>query len=385
MPFKDEFASYTPLRRILDSKKVQALQARYKIKIINEKEEKEEFKKYLVRKADLPKSKWSPEMILAIDGSRQEAPVDNGFPGAEIGYVTVASVLILIDKIKKLEKNDFIDPKKFRETEKASTIDSVFPGSNVIIDNEKSAKGSMRKALFEELKNSIIFSEGETLLDTYEALLKIKLDRGISHDAKSPIEGIEKEMTYGYGVFECPYSKEPLYSSDAMRLHELMEPSGTNLQMYTQIMGMLEKLWLIHILRAFEKKNWLSTLRQVAFVLDGPLACFSTWSWLNKSITDELRRINEAQKKINGQDLLIIGIEKSGMFYDHFVRKDTDKDGNPGNFPNGSAFLLSDSYIKKNIIYSDSSKPYGDATYFGRKIFYKTTSGDTIDPEIAYI
>ncbi|MCC8095588.1 MAG: hypothetical protein LIP05_09615 [Tannerellaceae bacterium] len=48
--------------------------------------------------------------------------------------------------------------------------------------------------------------------------------------------------------------------------------------------------------------------------MDGPLAVFSTSSWLTKVIEDELIRINELQKEINGQDLLVIGIEKSGTF-----------------------------------------------------------------------
>src|SRR5690606_32018200 len=34
---------------------------------------------------------------------------------------------------------------------------------------------------------------------------------------------------------------------------------------------------------------------------------------------------------------------------------------------------LSDSYIKEHIQYSESSKPFGQDTYFGRKLLYKTT------------
>lgn len=89
-----------------------------------------------------------------------------------------------------------------------------------------------------------------------------------------------------------------------------MNPGGSNGEMFGQIMATLEKLWLVHILRAFEHKGWLATLRRVAFIMDGPLAVFSTSSWLAKVISHELTRLNELQRKINGQDLLIIGIEK---------------------------------------------------------------------------
>ncbi|MFC1733530.1 DNA double-strand break repair nuclease NurA [candidate division KSB1 bacterium] len=191
-------------------------------------------------------------------------------------------------------------------------------------------------------------------------------------------------MTYGFGKFSCPHTGKLLYSTDAMRLHELMNPGGTNGELYGQIMQMLEKLWLIHILRAFEKRNWLPTLRRMAFVMDGPLACFSTWSWLNKSIIVELRRINELQKKINGADLLIVGIEKSGTFFNHLEEIDTEKDGTSGRLPPQTAFLLTDDYIKRNIIYTESDKVYGQDIYFGRKFFYKTKSGYKVVPVVAF-
>ena len=383
MGFEGEFASYEPLRRLIDSEKVKALQSRLKIR--ERTEEADEFEGDIVKKEDVPESTLRPDLVLAIDGSNLPAKAENGFPGAEFGYITVASVLIDLKKIDELEKNDFIDPREFRKTEKASTIESVFPGCNVIIDSEKSAKASMRKALFEELKSNQVFSDCETLLETYEYLFRIKREHFAERNLpKSPIEEFsDEDMTYGYGTYECPHSKEPLYSTDALRLHELMKPSGSNGEMYGQIMSTLEKLWLIHILRAFEQKGWLATLRRVAFIMDGPLAVFSTSSWLTKVISYELARINSLQKEVNNSDLLLIGIEKSGTFFNHFQDIDTTQDGIEDKFPKQSAFLLKDSYIKKNIIYSESTKPYGQDTYFGRKFFYKAKSGQRIVPVVA--
>jgi hypothetical protein len=93
--------------------------------------------------------------------------------------------------------------------------------------------------------------------------------------------------------------------------------------------------------------------------------------------------LNDLQKEINGQDLLIIGIEKSGTFFNHFIEIDTTKDGLTDKFPKQSAFLLNDGYIKRNIIFSVSPKQYGQDTYFGRKFFYKTASGQKIVPVVA--
>lgn len=383
MGFEGEFASYEPLRRILDSAKVQALQERMRIRKI--KDVDNNIDGLITRKCDLTQSNFQPDLVLAVDGSNLAAKAVNGYPGAEFGYITIASVLIDLKLVRELEKNEFISPKRFRDTEKASTIDSVFPGCNVILDNEKNAKTSLRRALFEEFKNNSIFSNGESLLETYEHLFRIKRERFPERNLpKSPIESVEEDMTYGYGEYVCPHSGERLYSTDALRLHELMNDGGSNGEMFGQIMSTLEKLWLIHILRAFEKKSWLATLRRVAFIMDGPLAVFSTSSWLTKVIEVELRRINDLQKQTNGEDLLIIGIEKSGAFYNHFIEIDTTKDGITDKFPIQSALLLCDNYIKENIIFSDSTKPYGQDTYFGRKFFYKAASGQKIVPVIAW-
>lgn len=380
MGFQGEFASYEPLRRMIESQRInerlQELHVKESSPSVNSISHS-----YLVAKDSLSQSTLQPDLVLAIDGSYQAAPVKNGFPCAECGYVTVASVLLDLRKAKELENNEFIDPKKFRETEKSSSFEAVFPGCNIIVGEEPDAKSSLRKVLFEEMSNCHIFEDGETLLETYEALLRIKREEttGARHPM-SPIEGNEHEMTYGYGIYECPQTHRPLYSTDALRLHELMNPSSTCGEMYGQIMSTIEKLWLIHILRSFEKNNWLATLRRVVFVIDGPLAVFSTASWLTNAIKKEINRINDKQKEINGTDIMIIGLEKTGTFFNHFASIDTDSNGVSGKFPAQHAFLLTDEYIKKNIIYSDSPKPFGQDTYFGRKFFYKAKSGQLLVP-----
>ncbi|NCI50912.1 DNA double-strand break repair nuclease NurA [Sediminibacterium roseum] len=378
MSLEGEFGSYEPLRRILDSPRIQELQDRMLIRLHDGDDAKETI---LVQKANLPESNYQPDLVLAIDGDSRAYKPANGFPGAEIGYVTIASVLIDMQQINELAKEEFISPKKFREMEKASTFESVFPGNNMIVTGESSPKSSLRRYLFDEMQRQSIFSEGETLLDTYEYLLKIKRSRFPDSEKSmpdSPIEGIDEKMTYGYGEFPCKHTGKPLFSTDALRLHELMTPSGSNGELFGQIKSTLEKLWLIHILRAFERKGWLATLRRVAFIMDGPLAVFSTSSWLAKTIAIELRRLNDLQKTMNGNDLLLIGIEKSGSFYKHFTDIDTSIDGLTDKFPRQSALLLTDSYIKENIIYSESIKPYGQDTYFGRKLFYKTNNGQKL-------
>lgn len=384
MPFENEFASYEPLRRILDNEKVAQLEKRMKLRDFADSSQSQ---LPFINVDTLENSKCIPDMILAIDGSYQCVPVKNGYPGAEVGYVTVASVLMLMKDIKKLSQKEFIDPKKFRETEKASAFDAVFPGCNIIIDSEKSPKASLRRMIFEQLKNSTAFSDFESLLDTYEILLKYRIDEGITDPPANPLEALEddpsKKMQISLGEYTCSETGEHLYSTDALRIHELLNTQGaTSGEMYGQLMSVIERLWLVHLLRAFEKKNWLPTLKNVAFVLDGSLAVYSVSAWLVKFIEKEICRINELQKKITGTDLMIIGLEKSGRFVEHFNDIDVSPEGNEDRIPNNSVFLLNDKYIKENIIFSQSSKPYGKDTYFGRKFFYKTKNGYKLVPQL---
>ncbi|RYE37165.1 MAG: nuclease, partial [Sphingobacteriales bacterium] len=118
MSFEGEFASYEPLRRLLDSDKVKALQSRFVIR--KKSEEDENFELNILSKESLQPSQYQPDLIVAVDGSNLIAKAENGFPGAEFGYITIASVLIDLVKVKECASEEFISPKKLRETEKAS-------------------------------------------------------------------------------------------------------------------------------------------------------------------------------------------------------------------------------------------------------------------------
>lgn len=383
MSFEGEFAHYEPLRRIFSSKKVEQFLEELQVRDLATKANDVVSK--VTKKKDLDDTNnTKPDLILAIDGSVAEASVTKGFPNANYGCVTIASVLIDLAKIRALENEKFPDPRAINETETSSTFESVFPGCNVFTTETEAPKEFLRRRIYEELKDTSAFPEGgESLLDTYEYLLDIKERKG-GTPPKCPIEGYEYQpLVIQHGVYTHTDSGKPLYSTDALRLHELMNPSGSNGELFGQIMSAFEKLWFVNILRSFEKKGWLGTLRRVAFFIDGPLAVFSTPSWLASCISEEICRINEIQKKINNQDMIILGIEKSGTFCNHFQDLDTNREGIEDIFPRESAFLITDKYIKENIIFSDSPKPYGEDTYFGRKFFYKTSSGQRLVPVIA--
>jgi NurA domain-containing protein len=375
--------SYEPLRRILSSDRIKEIQSRIQIK---HEEKLVEWTEKVIPLSSLEPSSWRPKLLVAIDGDYSASKIETGFPGSEIGYITISTVLILLDKIRDLEQNKFIDPRQFRQTEKATSIDCVFSGCNAVLKGEASAKTSLRRALFEEMQRQNVFEGVESLLGTYEALLKIKRAReGGGRQPKCPHDNCDSDLQDGYGCYTCPTCGGTLYSTDALRLHELMNSAGGNGEMYGQIKETFKKLQLIHLIRSLEKKEKpYSLFRDIVFFLEGSLTVFSTSSWLAKCFRIELGRINEKVKEACGHDLLILGIEKSGNFVNHFSDIDTKKDGAADNFPAQSVFLPSNEYICKNIVLNDNPDfVYLEDTAFGRKFFYKTKAGFRVVPSVA--
>ncbi len=372
MPYENEFAQYKPLRRIVENERVKRLLGSYKIQDSPEESNTLE----IIDVDELEHSGWLPDWILAVDGSHAEVDVQNGYPGAEASYITVASVLIDLAKTRELDKQRPVRPKDFRTIEQAESIDWALPGCNVIYEADTSAEESLRHSVFELFSDFRMSDNGETLLETYEALLAYKPTtetQKCPYD-DCPVENGEYVRNRGRYSCRCPYARN-LYSTDALRFYERMNPAGTNGAIFGEVIQVLERVWIIHVLRTLEAHQWLSSLRKLAIVLDGPLAVFGQPAWISEAIYHELSRLNEVIRKVAGQDLLMIGIEKSGVFLDHLFQIDRYHDGRSGRYPNGGVALLTDDYIKRCIIFSNSDRPYGRQTYFGRKLFYKTRGG----------
>lgn len=386
MPYEGEFAQYRSLRRLVENRRVhELLGQRMRIKDDTPGDPVVQLKK--VPLSELEPGIWQPDLLLAVDGSNSVVEVINGYPGAEVGYVTVAAVLINLKKIKQLDMHRPVDPKQYRTVEDVASIDSVFPGCNVVLDSLDSPTESLRKGLFDTLSSIRLPSDGESLLDTYEALLDYRKDYNQSCPYRDDCLNRGNAFTFGRGEYSCGcLHTRPMYSTDALRIHEGMVPDSQNGEMFGEIRQTLEHLAVLHVLRWMEKTKQLEILQRAAIIVDGPLAFFGNPSTLLRGYTEELRRINEAAKAINeGQDILLMGVEKSGIFISHFAQLDEHRDGSPGAYEKQVVGLPTDEYIKDNIIFSRSERPYGKETYFGRKFFYKTASGARIVASLPFL
>jgi hypothetical protein len=380
MPYENEFASYRPLSRIAESERVTALLKKARV----------------FRRSDsgpsidpMPVSEPTtvmPDFVVAIDGSHAEVDVKNGYPGAAVGYCTVASVLLNLKMINVLDEHRPVDPVSFRQTEESSTIDAALPGSNVVTRDHISARDSFREQLFDVLHDEVFDEDDQTsLLETYEELLALK------PDTREPLcpydyDGCDRHLSIGTGLTSCSCVKQrAIYSTDAFRIHERFHGYGSNGEAFGEVMQVWERLLLVHILRCFERRGWLSSVPRIAFVVDGPLALFGHPAWLSAAISKELMRINSKVRASCDRDILLIGIEKGGNFVDHFDQIDETETPGERLFAPRTCFLLSDTYIKRRVIYSTSTKRYGLDTYFGRKMFYKTSNGARIVANIPFL
>lgn len=379
MPYEGEYAQYRPLKQIVESDRVKQLLARSRVL------ERPRLQEEVIPKVPPLTEDPLPGIVLAIDGSIAEVDVKNGYPGAKVGYCSVASVIMNLAAMDEMDKLRPVDPVLFRTTESPSSEAAAMPGCNVITRDHVSAKDSFREAVF-DLVHDLVVDEDDhvAFLETFQVLLASKPTQEIS--CPYVHLGCTEKVAIGGNLASCTCDRrKPLYPTDALRIHERFnDEAGTNGEAFAYVMQIWERMLLVHLLRCFERRGWLGQVKDIAFFLDGPLAVFGPPAWMSASISRELRRINALVRNETGTDMLIIGVEKTGNFVTHFDELDKREDG-AEHFPPGTFCLLTDEYIKRSIIYSDSDKRYGADTYFGRKFFYKTKSRARIVASIAFL
>jgi hypothetical protein len=166
MPYEGEYAHYLPLKRIVESERVKQLLRRSRV-----------LERSVVQSNVVPKSPPQsagplPAIVLAVDGSTAEVDVRNGYPGAKVGYCSVASVILNLAEVDRLDSQRPVDPISFRQTEEPSSDASALPGCNVITRDHISAKDSFREAIFDLFHDAIVDEDDHTrLLETFQALL----------------------------------------------------------------------------------------------------------------------------------------------------------------------------------------------------------------------
>jgi hypothetical protein len=393
MGYEGERATSASLKRLMESGAVKDRLAQ-----LTQRAQQDEF--VAPPSAKVAASAYLPEYVFGIDGSLHPLPIENGYPGAELCFHSVVAVALKIAELRELDKRRAINPVFFRDIQDVSAYETVLSGTNVVRAGFRDARSTFRSYLHDSLGEKGVVPEDETLLQTYEHLLK---NRQTPDEMKCPYKGdcgdVARRFVRNVGTYICGCpEKRTLYSTDALDIHSSLSETGTSGRMYGEAQMVLEHLWLLNIIRALiRSKPTKRTMDRIAFVMDGPLRVDGEPAWLSWCIRDELMRLNKEVVDGGGKDLLIIGIEKTGAFTEHLQLLDTQLSGSPDRLPKGTIYLLSNEYIRRNIApgpygpkdagnpNSAPHNPYGYQTYYGRKFFYKTATGALICGHIPFL
>ena len=374
MPYRGEYATGDSLWRLEENPSVRAFKGAIRVRNRGDDEglpptiEPERRRNHIRR-------------IVAVDGSTVTGAVQNGFPMAEAALFNAAVIVIKVDELRTFDRDNIPSPSALRDLELVETMSAVLPGQNVVgFGPERDVpKKFFRQTVRQEL-NFRLDDDHESLVETFHAIAADAINDSATF--RCPIE----DCGQGPGgrvprrtvdtLCECGH-RAPLYSTDSLRMHERFHDHGTCEQAFTAFRMVTEHLLMMNIIRYFRQRLRPSCFDRTAFVIDGPLAIFGMPAWLKDHVQTEVARIHSELREAGRPGLLLFGIEKSGQFTEHLEELDwRETEGRRQRLANGTALVPTTEYVYKHIAPNpNSTKVYGQAVHYGRKIMYKSRGG----------
>lgn len=331
----------------------------------------------LISLDDVPRDQRpDPSFTIAFDGSNQEVEARAGYPSVRVGFLQIAGVYVDILRFLNANRTGLVDARELERAQITQTVNAVLPGSNVTLKG-LTGKESWRAEFDRALHESGIddFGAKFTLAD---ALMTIHgaPGRPAAHAelAKCPtcdkVSSPVQTVTIDGGRCTEPGCGETLHLADVLRVYEEFSDDGENIGPLNRAMNIAERLLLIAYIDGFYRED-PHRLSQGLFITDGPLAVYgpmapmkskflSYWEWL----CGDLERRDIAAP-------LLVGIEKTGRFVDH-ARAIQD------HIKPGHVMVLDTPYINQYIINQKPEHFYGQDEFYGRRFFYRTTTGEVL-------
>jgi len=330
----------------------------------------------LISAEDLPDSGPSVKWALSFDGSSQEVAVNEEYPSTRVCYLQVAGVLVYLQEMRSQSRQTFVDPLAIRNACQESLLSIVLPSSNVCREGIDTVRDSWRVELFEMFRDYNV--EGQPLLDLCLQLLKLggrtsqSGSEVILHRCSASKDCSTMDIAVPRTGGVCPQCGGMLLPTDALRIHEEVRDLNTNMTALGRLRDVLEHIIMLCYLNyLFERQP--RVLSSVAFIMDGPLALFGPQAPLKRAIVSYLRFVARELRQGNYRPPVIVGIEKGGQFAEHAAQI-------TNYIPERTLMRLPDSYIFERILTtrSSGSSAFGKDTYYGRKFFYKSATGQLL-------
>ena len=316
--------------------------------------------------------------VLAIDGSFLYVPIPGSLPSTEAGLVSLGMVIIDTEKLrslKRLPESNAVNPRNLKATERPETFGTVLPGKNARKTDGTEPRLWFRQAINDDLENANF--GGESLAETLFALLRDERkpncpNIGCSEPVDVPSPG---------SIGACGACSGPVHVSDALRIHEQFVEEQSARECHARFHDALQILALMNAIRYLSgTPDGLQSLRDIAFIMDGPLAAFGTIAVLAAGVRRELTRVQQAlNEESPASYLLVMSGIKSGPFVDY--AEELDRAPEPGKRIPAAHFWLPDNpYIRAHIVASSSDRPrpWGEVTYYGRPVAIKTNAGQRL-------
>lgn len=393
MGYQKEYATYQPVRRLAQSPHIQAMLSAMQVPLspLSQAVADTGAHEGAVPLSYVAPSDFVPDAVVSIDGSLCSIELGvGGSYGYQAACLTVVAVHQDQSSMRALSRQRPVEPALWQATRRIESVELALPGPGLSAFGERPGHPSFRRAVYEAL-------DSLDLLSTYEALLAYKPQGTLPQ--RSPYEHCRRRIVPKAGTWHCEcadcagctpnaghhHCLYRLYSTDALRVHERLYPSSYETA-YSETLMVLERIWLVHLLRQLEAKGRWHEMARTAWITDGPLAVYGSPSWISQAIMRELSRINTRLLVEMGEDLLLIGVEKSGTFVRHLEQIAKGSMGAMGaagcisaSIPRGGTLLLDDQYIKKRVLGTGSAQQfYGRNHYFGRRLFYRTRRGTLV-------
>ena len=368
MPYEREFAPRLGHVPAASSAAIQEAMTRWVIPAITADESEIEKRLIPLAKVAPDESRPAPKFTFAFDGSDVEIPAREKYPSVTVGFLKIGGALVDLDKFFSSDDRGLVDPRKLRQAMDARSIQSVLPGSMIVRPGMTGVQ-TWRLEVDEMFRTSGFTEAGETY-SLRDALLTMHGEPG------SPAAFIEIGKCPSCGMTDvpvvpddakCPACGIRLYVTDVLRTHDEFAESGSNMIPFTRVMNAAERLLSLGYM------DWLYThypaaLATTLFIQDGPLAFHGTTAPLKRRWLSYWAALGARLSQKGQLPPLLVGVEKSGTFVEHAAAI-------AEYVPECHLMGLDNVYVQTRIRVKDPGKMYGEDEFYGRRFFYKTSTG----------
>ncbi|GAA5530998.1 NurA domain-containing protein [Herpetosiphon gulosus] len=302
--------------------------------------------------------------IIALDGGYTEVAVRTEFPSATICFFQFGALIFSIQDLEDLNDQSFIDPDDMAKLKNIQRLKLVLPTQNITIQGQSSLTDSIRTAIYDFFcqpldDSNLVATLQWFLFQEYATPTNQWILASCPHCSATHIP-LSRQAMQQQGKFQCAQCHGEILITDVFRLHEAIDDDLGASGIAGYVTTLLEQMILIHLIRLILKTK-PSLLKQILFIKDGPLAFFGQTANMHKPMRSLMDFL------FTHHDIFMAGLEKSGAFVEH-------ADEIASRLDPGSILLLNNEYIYTYIIpgKADPANPYGQTTYYGNKVIFKT-------------